>query len=444
MKIKLSTTQIIMLSFLMAILLGALILCLPISSASGNATPFIDALFTSTTSVCVTGLVVVPTFSHWSVFGKAVILLLIQAGGLGIITVTAGIFFNFKKKLSLNNSVLIQDAFNLNTLSGLSAFIRKVISGTFLVELIGALCYMTVFVPQFGVKGIWFSFFNSISAFCNAGIDIIGGNSLINYAENPIINLTTSLLIIIGGIGFIVWLDVIDVIKKRRGFRFLTLHSKIALTFTLILIFGGGLLYFIFEYNNPQTIKDFSLFGKIQACLFQSVTTRTAGFVSIDQSAITNASAMLSLILMFIGGSPVGTAGGIKTVTLAVILAAFVSSVKNKDETTLFSRSIPLETLKKAIAVVTMSLFIVIVSSLLLSLVSSASVIDILYETVSAAATVGLSRNLTPFLNQWGKLIVTATMYLGRVGPISLAFLFKTKKTKPAVVKNPTEKISVG
>ena len=443
---SLSTTHIIMLSFLVAIVVGSLLLALPISSADGKSVPFIDALFTATTATCVTGLVTLPTVTTWSVFGQVVILLLIQTGGLGIITIMSGIMIFLHKKMGLADRMLIQDAFNLNTLSGLIRFIKKVLLGTFVVEGVGALLYMTVFVPEFGVRGIWISVFNSISAFCNAGIDIIAENSLCNYATNPVINLVTSALIILGGIGYIVWWDVIRVwnTKTKNKLSRLTLHTKIALSSTLILIFSGALLIFIFEFNNPETIGDFSLFDKIQVSLFQSVTTRTAGFATVPQENLTNSSSIASLLLMFIGGSPVGTAGGVKTVTFAVILASALSAIKGKNEVTLFSRNIKKEAVSKAAAVVGMSFAIMFISTLLLSAVTDADALDILYETVSATATVGLTRNLTSTLNLAGKIIIIFTMYLGRVGPISLAIAFNRKNESPNIIKNPTEEISVG
>ncbi len=448
-KLKLSTTHIILFSFFAAVLLGAVLLALPISSATGEWTPFIDALFTSTTATCVTGLVVVPTFSAWSTFGHIVILCLIQIGGLGVITVISILSMMFHRKIGLSDRLLLQDAFNLNTLSGLSQFVKKVVLGTFLVEGIGALLYMIVFVPEFGLKGIWISVFTAISAFCNAGIDIIAADSLAGYVHNPIINLTTCLLIFFSGIGYIVWWDVIRVLKQRKTRKFkmlkaLTLHSKIALTTTLILIFGGAICIFLFEFNNPQTMKDFTLYQKIQASFFQSVTTRTAGFFTVPQEHFSNGSALVSILMMFIGGSPVGTAGGVKTVTIAVIVAAAIAAIKNKKEVTMFNRTLSKEAVSKSVAVVCTSFFIMFMSTLLLSAVTEASLLDILYETASATATVGLSRNLTATLNTLGKIIITATMYFGRVGPISLAIALNLKKQNPNIIKNPVEDISVG
>ncbi len=448
-KLNLSTTQIILLCFLITILIGSILLSLPISSADGNPVPYIDALFTATTSTCVTGLVTLPTASTWSLFGQIVILCLIQIGGLGIITIMSGIMILLNKKMGISDKLLIQDSFNLNTMSGLSEFVKKVLFGTFTIEAIGAVLYMFVFIPDFGARGIWISIFNSVSAFCNAGIDIIGENSLCNYATNPMINLITSSLIILGGLGYIVWWDVIRVIKWRssrniRAFKHLTLHSKIAITFTLGLILIGTFLIFIFEYNNPLTIKDMSFLNKIQVSFFQAVTTRTAGFATVPQENLTNSSAMVSLLLMMIGGSPVGTAGGIKTVTIAVLICSAVATVKNKSNASLFNRRISSSSIKKAVAVSVCFTTVALVSAILLMAAKEAPALDIIYEAVSATATVGLSRNFTPSLNTFGKIIIIATMYFGRVSPISLAVALGTKNEGQNVISEPTEEIIIG
>lgn len=448
-KARLSTTQVILLSFLAAIMLGSVLLALPISSRSGEPVPYLDALFTATTSTCVTGLVTLPTVSTWSAFGQIVILLLIQTGGLGVITIMSGIMLLFNRKMGIGDRLLIQDAFNLNTMSGLIKFVKNVLFGTLIIEGIGALLYMLVFVPEFGARGIWVSVFNSVSAFCNAGIDIIAENSLCDYAADPMVNIITSLLVILGGLGYIVWWDVLRVIKGRtaankRIFRHLTLHSKIVLTVTAGLIFVGALLIFIFEYDNPLTIGKMPLIDKIQTALFQSVTTRTAGFASVPQENLTNASAAVSLILMVIGGSPVGTAGGIKTVTFAVLLCSTFATVSNKNSITLLGRRIPEASVKKAVAVVMTFMIICAASAVLLMASSEADALDAVYEAVSATATVGLSRNLTPSLNTAGKLIITATMYFGRVGPISLAVALGSKNESQNLISEPTEEISIG
>lgn len=447
--LRFTTTQIILLSFLLTIFIGSLILALPISSATGEAVPYIDALFTATTSVCVTGLVTVPTYSAWSPFAQAVILILIQIGGLGIVTIMTGVLLSFHKRIGMGGRYLLQDAFNLNSMSGIIRFIRKVLIGTFLVEGMGALLYMTVLVPEYGPKGVWMSVFSAISAFCNAGMDVIGPDSLYGYVTNSTVLFVTSMLIVLGGIGFVVWWDVLAVLKDIRKqrwkcFRKLTLHSKIALSTTAVLLLTGTAAFLVFEYDNPLTIGNLSFGDKVQASMFQSVTTRTAGFAAVPQENLTNASAIVSLFLMFVGGSPVGTAGGIKTVTIAVLMISAFATIRNKEEAEIFQRRIAKQAIGKAVAVTSMSFIIMFTSTVLLAAVTNADALDIVYETVSATATVGLTRNLTSGLNLWGKLIIICTMYLGRVGPISLVIAFNTKRESKNIIKNPMEEISVG
>ncbi len=443
---SLSTVQIILLAFLSVIIMGSFLLWLPICTADNEAVSYIDALFTATTATCVTGLVTVPTAVTWSFWGQLVILLLIQIGGMGVITVVAGFMLFIKKKLGIEDRILIGDSFNLTSLAGMVRFVKKVIRLTVTIEGIGTLLYMTVFVPEFGSKGIWISVFTSVSAFCNAGIDIIAENSLCNYVLNPIVNFTTMFLIISGGIGFIVLLDLERIWKdkKRKHLKFLRLHSKIVLCVTLFLIIAGTIAFFIFEYNNPNTIKEYTWFEKIMVSLFQSVTTRTAGFASLPQENLTDASSFISMLLMFIGGSPAGTAGGIKTVTLFVLFASARSVVKNKRTVDVFNRQLSAEVIKRSGAVFVTSMFIVICSTIMVSVLGDYNFLDVLYETVSATATVGLSRGFTGSLNTIGKLIIILTMYLGRVGPISLLFACSINKNKENIITNPVEEISVG
>ena len=446
---KLTTTQIIMLSFLILILAGSVLLAMPFSAANGKAVSYIDALFTATTSVCVTGLVTVPTVSAWSFWGQLVILLLIQAGGLGVITIVSMFMINLHKKIGLGDRMLIQAAFNLNTLSGLVKFVKKVVLGTFLVEGVGALLYMTVFVPEHGVRGVWISVFNAVSAFCNAGMDIISENSLCEYALNPMVNMVTCLLIVFGGIGYIVWWDVIRVLRnfKKQGFacfKRMTLQSKLAISVTVFLIVAGAMAVFILEYNNPLTLGGQSVWDKLQLAFFQSITTRTAGFATVPQQNLKDATSVISLLLMFIGGSPAGTAGGIKTVTMLVLVASAVAIIKNKNEVVLFNRKIPKEAVNKSVAIMSTSFATTFTATILLLAVMNAGALDVIYETVSATATVGLSRGLTTVLDLWGKIIIIITMYLGRIGPISLAIAFGTRKEKQNIISNPTEEIVIG
>ena len=442
----LSTTQIILLSFVMLILMGSGLLSLPIAAADGVSVSYVDALFTATTAACVTGLVTVTTATTWSIFGQAVILFLVQIGGLGVITVVSWLMLLMHRKLSLSDHLLLQDAFNVNTLSGLNKFVKKVVVGTFAVEGAGALLYMTVLVPRFGLRGVWMAVFNAVSAFCNAGMDVIGDNSLMDYATHPLMNAITAALVILGGLGYIVWWDVWRVIRspRCRGWRYLTLHSKIALTATAALLLGGTAVILAAEYRNPATIGEMGLWDKLQCAFFQSMTTRTAGFAALPQEGLTNAGALACMLLMFVGGSPVGTAGGVKTVTVAVLIAAAYRTIVGRQQIGLFHRSLSFAAVRKAVAVVGMSLTVLMGSTLLLSAVTDAALVDILYETVSATATVGLSRGLTARLDLWGKLIVIATMYFGRIGPISLAIALGTRKEERNSVTDPIEEISVG
>ena len=448
-RLKFSTTQTILLSFLGVILIGSILLSLPISSATGKSVPFLDALFTATTSTCVTGLVTLPTVSTWSLFGQIVILILIQIGGLGFIAIVSGLMILLTRRMGIGHKLLIQDAFNLNTMEGLSKFIRNVLLGTLFIEALGAALCMLVFVPQFGMHGIWISVFHSVSAFCNAGIDILSENSLCDYATNPLINAVTSALIILGGIGYIVWWDVLRVvrsgaIKKGHFWCHLTLHSKIAIITSAILIFGGGLLILICEFNNPATIGEMSFLDKIQVSLFQSVTTRTAGFASVPQENLRDTTSIISMAMMLVGGSPVGTAGGLKTVTIAVLLCSAFATIRNKSEATLFGRRISSDSIRRAVAVVVTFGCIALVSTTLLAAATGANLLDVVYESVSAIATVGLSRGFTGSLGAWGKLIVIVTMYLGRVGPISLAVALGSQNESQNVISEPEEDISIG
>ena len=451
-KKSLSTTQIIALGFFVAISIGTALLMLPVSSADGRVTPLIDSLFTATTSICVTGLVVVPTYLHWSAFGKVVILLLIQLGGLGIISFTTGIMMVIGRRITLHDRILLEDALNLNTLSGLVAFLRKIFCGTFIIEGIGALGYTFLFIPKYGfLRGIWYSIFHSVSAFCNAGIDLLGDNSLCNYLTNTWMNVVTMFLIISGGIGFIVWWDLLDAFKnltkKKKAFSYIVkklhIHTKLVLITTFILLFGGMLLILLFEYDNTATIGNLDFYHKILASLFQSVTTRTAGFLTISQSSLRPHTALTCMFLMFIGGSSIGTAGGIKTTTFALLVLNTIMIVKGQNHVTVFHKTIPHKTHQKAIAVTLVSFLVLGVAIITMSCFETGSLMDIAYEVTSAIATVGLTRDFTPHLHLIGKTIIIICMYLGRIGPLSLAILFNNN-TKRSLIAYPHEDVTVG
>ncbi|MGN0438875.1 MAG: TrkH family potassium uptake protein [Lachnospiraceae bacterium] len=448
---KMSATTKILLGFLVTILIGALLLMLPISSVEGDC-DFLTALFTATTSVCVTGLVVVPTYSYWTLFGKIVILILIQLGGLGIVALTTGVMLVLNRRISLKDNLTIQNAFGLDNLRNLSAFVKHVIQGTLLIEFVGGCLYMIAFVPKYGVRGIWYSFFNAISAFCNAGIDILGPDSLMQYQTSPLVLFTTMLMIVSGGIGFVVWRDFLHVarlihhkqIKKRDYLRNLTTHTKVVLTTTLFLIVLGFLATLLFEFNNPETLGNLSFGNKLLNSLFQSVTYRTAGFAAISQAGLTEASVLLGNCIMLIGGSPVGTAGGIKTVTAAVIVYTVIAVIKGQNETLAFRKSIYPDLIRRSISVTMISFAMILIFSILLMLTNDLSMTDSTFEVVSAIATVGLSRDITPTLNTFGKICIIICMYLGRIGPISMFIFFGQKASSKNAVHHAQAKIMVG
>lgn len=431
-----STTRIIVFGFFMAIVLGTALLMLPFATAEGEHTTPVDALFTATTSVCVTGLVTVPTFSHWTLFGQIIIALLAQVGGLGVITFTTIFLIVLRKKIGLKERLLIQAAYNLDTIQGLVILIKKIIKGTLVVEGVGALLYMTVFVPDYGAIGIWKSIFNAVSAFCNAGMDVLGESSLQQYAANPVVNFTTMFLIILGGIGFPVWWNVIEVIRYDRSeytclrdsVHHLKLHSKVVLAVTGCLIAGGAFIILLLEYNNEATLGAMPFWQKLQAALFQSVTTRTAGFFTISQSGLRTPTAFICCLLMFIGGSPSGTAGGIKTTTFAILIMTVISIIRGRNDTEMFERKVNGDVVRRALSIFMVSLIVMLVSVITLAAVQPAPFIDCFFEAVSAIATVGLSRDLTPFLTTAGKIVIIITMYIGRIGPISLALFFNSKR----------------
>lgn len=450
-KKEFTTTRIIALGFLGTIVFGTLLLMLPVSAASGEMTNFIDSLFTATTSVCVTGLVTVPTYAHWSVFGQIVIALLAQVGGLGVITFTMLFLMALGKRIGLKQRLLIQDAYNLDTIQGMVILIKKILKGTLIVEGVGALLYMTVFIPEFGWIGIWKSVFNAISAFCNAGMDVLGPDSLAPYVANPIVNITTMLLIILGGIGFPVWWSVLDMFCRRRrkrrtlftGAHHLPLHTKMVLFMTLSLIAGGALLIFLLEYNNPETLGNLPWWQKIQAALFQSVTTRTAGFLTISQAGLRKATAMICCLLMFIGGSPSGTAGGVKTTTVAILVLTVISIIKGRNDTEMFGRKINGNLVRRALSIFMVSFGVMLLAVIALAIVQPGDFIDCLFEVISAIATVGLTRDFTTELTVAGRIIIIVTMYIGRIGPISLALFFNSRRFVN-MKTYPEEKVGVG
>ncbi|UZQ84270.1 TrkH family potassium uptake protein [Thermoanaerobacter sp. RKWS2] len=442
-KIKLTPTQVLALGFAAIILIGTLLLMLPVATKSGEGADFLTALFTATSATCVTGLTVVDTKTYWSTFGQIVIMLLIQVGGLGIMTMSTLFALILGRRITFKERLVMQEAFNTNSLGGIVKFAKYILMVSFLFESIGAIILTLRFLPQMGLKkAVYYGLFHSISAFNNAGFDLMGNfRSLTGYVSDWVVNLVIMGLIIFGGLGFYVLLDIYE----HRHFNKFTLHSKIVITMTLFLIAIGTLLIFLFEYNNPKTLKPLDFPTKILASLFQAVTPRTAGFNTLSLSDMTIASKFLTIILMFIGASPAGTGGGIKTTTFAVILYTVLSVIKGEEETVLYKRTISRNIVYKAVAISFISVFIIFSVTMVLSITETSDFLTILYETISAFGTVGLSLGLTPELTTVGRIIIIFTMYTGRVGPLTLALALAKRQRRPKpIIKYAEEKIMVG
>lgn len=438
-RVKLNPVQILAIGFLTIVVFGAILLSLPISSNSGESTNFIDSLFTSTSAVCVTGLVTLNTSTHWNYFGKTIIIILIQIGGLGFMSFTTLFAILLKKKITLRERLILQEAMNTFGLQGLVRLIRYILVFTVLVEFLGALLFSTQFIPEFGfLKGIYFSIWHSISAFCNAGFDLFG-NSLINYSSNVTVILTASALIIVGGLGFTVWSELYN----YKGYKKLSLHSKVVILITAILVIGGAVLMFIFEFNNPNTLQNMNIIDKLTNSLFASVTPRTAGFNSIPTDGMSMAGRFLTIILMFIGGSPGSTAGGIKTATIGIVILTIISIIRGREDTEVFGKRLSKDAVYKAIAVFILGLTVVMGVTMILSITETTSLEYILYEAASAIGTAGLTLGLTPNLSVIGKVIIMITMYLGRVGAMTVVLALANRKRKNTY-RFPEDKILIG
>lgn len=441
-KLKLNEVQILAIGFIIVIFIGACILALPISSASGESTNFIDALFTSTTATCVTGLVTVDTGTHWNMFGQTIIMLLIEIGGLGFMSFATILAVVLGKKITLKNRLIMQEAMNAFNIQGLVKMVQYVMIFTFAIQGIGALLLSSQFIPDYGVaKGIFYSVFHSISCFCNAGLDLFGGfRSYTIYDTNSVVLLTVGALIVIGGLGFMVLVELYNLRDKRR----LSLHSKIVLIMTAILVVGGAIFFFLIEYNNPETMAPLGFKDKITNSILTSITPRTAGVNSVSTDGMTTAGKFLTIILMFIGGSPGSTAGGLKTSTFAIIIITLISVIKGREDAELFKKRIPKELVYKAFALLMLGMGLVILVTMILSITEPGeSFISLLYEATSAFATVGLTTGVTQRLSSAGKIIIIMMMYFGRVGPLTVA-LALTKRRKKSSYKYPEGKILVG
>ncbi len=451
-----SPAKVLVMGFIAIIMLGAILLSLPIASNDGNSVGFLNALFTSTSAVCVTGLVVVNTLEHWTLFGKIIIIMLIQVGGLGFMSMVTACFIIFKRKITLKDRILIKEAYNQNQLNGMVKLVVNVFKGTFIIEGISALILAVVFIGDgYGIAdGIFKGIFISISAFCNAGFDIIGNASLTPYQSNLVVNLVVMFLIISGGIGFAVWLDIAGIKKvfsKEISFKLfvrrMSIHTKLVIIMTTVLIFSGALFTFVIEYRNPDTLGPMSMGSKVLVSFFQSVTLRTAGFNTIDLAKTHNSTQFFYILQMFIGGSPGGTAGGVKTVTLAVILVAIMSALNGRNKMIVFNKHLKDETLYKALTVIMLNLTMVISATMILTISEAESgfrFMDFFFEAASAVGTVGLTLGLTPTLSSVGKIVIICCMFFGRLGPITIALAFATNDESKNLFNYPDAHVLVG
>lgn len=441
-KTKFSEVQVLALGFFIVIFIGGTILSLPISSASGEATNFLDSIFTATSATCVTGLVTVDTGTHWNLLGQTVIMILIEIGGLGFMSFATFISVLIGRRITLKSRLLMQEAMNTFNIQGLVKMLKKVMLFTFIIQFIGALILSTQLIPEFGVaRGIYISIFSSISTFCNAGFDLFGNfNSYTAYYDNSIILLTVSALIAVGGVGFIVLLELYNYKSTKK----LSLHAKVVLLITTILIVGGTIVMFILEYNNPNTIGNMNIKDKIVNSIVASISPRTAGINSVPIDKMTTTSKFITVILMFIGGSPGSTAGGLKTSTFGIILCTAISVIKGKENADIFGRTIPRGLQLKAVTLLIIGMGLVTTVTMALTIAEpNEAFLDVLYEATSAFGTVGLTTGVTQRLSEPGKIIIIMLMYLGRVGPLTVVMALISRK-KGTNYKYPEGKILIG
>ena len=428
----LTTAQVLIIGFLAVILIGASLLHLPIASRSGEAIPFLDCAFTAVSATCVTGLIVADTALTWSAFGQAVILVMIQIGGLGFMTMAVMLSALMRRRVSARERVLLANSYNLLSFEGLMPFVRRIFGGTLLIELCGAMALAFRFIPRFGWgKGIWYSVFHAVSAFCNAGFDLMGTESgsftsLTSFARDPLINVTIALLIMIGGIGFVVWDDILYWIKERRRF---SVYTKLVLAVSAILWIGGTLVIAIPEWNNPATLGGLNPWEKVMASFFQSVTFRTAGFNTIALDQMHTLPKMVSLIIMFIGGASGSTAGGVKVGTFGLLMYSAILYACGRKHITVFRRTVPAEDVVRVFTLVTVQLCATLLGAFFL-IGDGADLMAALFETFSASATVGLSLGLTPTLSAASRLVVMTLMFFGRVGILTIATLLSDKEVR--------------
>jgi len=438
--VSFTPARVLVLGFAALIIIGAVLLILPISTYKGIS--LIDAFFTATSAVCVTGLVVVDTGTFFTRFGQTVILMLIQVGGLGFMTAGTIIFIILGKKINLKERLVIQEALNQFSIAGLVGLIKKIVLFTLILEGIGALFLSYRFIPMFGwAEGIYYSIFHAVSAFCNAGFDLMGNyQSLTGFAEDYLVSGVIMFLFIVGGLGFTVLADIYE----KRKFKCLSLHSKIVLTASLLMLLVGTFLVFTFEYSNPSTLGEQGLIQKIANSFFTASTSRTAGFNVLPTDSLMDPTLYFLLVLMFIGASPASTGGGVKTTTFSVLIIAVISIIRGQEDISVFRRRLPYYVLNKSLSIIVISIFIIFLISIILTISENAGFLGILFETVSAFGTVGLSKGLTSDLSNVGRLLITIIMFTGRVGPLTLTLALAHRLKKKAPFRYPEERILIG
>ncbi|WP_139996429.1 TrkH family potassium uptake protein [Paenibacillus paridis] len=439
--LKWSPPRILVSGFALIILLGALLLSMPFASANGDRLPFLDALFTATSATCVTGLVVVDTGTYFSVPGQIILMCLFQLGGLGFMTMATLVALVLRKKISLRERLLLQEAMNQSSMEGIVRLIRRVIVYSLSIELVGAALFASRFAFDMPIgKAIYFGAFHAVSLFNNAGFDIFGNyRSLTQYVSDPIVNLTAMLLIITGGLGFVVMSDLMEYRKNRK----LSLHSKVVLSMTGTLIALGTIVIFIFEFSNSKTLGSLDFGGKVLSSFFQSVTPRTAGANTLDYTGIRQATMFFTIILMFIGASPGSTGGGIKTTTFTTLVGAVFAMIRGREDIVFFRHRLGKDRIFKALTITLISLGLVIIVTMILSMTETQPFIHLLFEATSAFGTVGLSIGVTPELSTVGKVVIALTMFAGRLGPLTLAYALGPR-TEKELYRHPEGKITIG
>lgn len=440
---RLTQTQFIAFGFAVIILIGTLLLMLPISSRTGEVGNFLNCLFTATSASCVTGLVVYDTWTHWTLFGQLTLLILIQIGGLGFVTIGVFLSIVLRRKIGLKERGLMQESVNTLQIGGMVKLAKKIVLGTALFEGLGAFLLAVRFIPELGFwRGVYYGIFHAVSAFCNAGFDLMGYQgefvSLVNFYDDWVVNLVVMALILIGGLGFIVWDDL-----SRKGLRWkrYLLHTKLVLLSTVTLVFGGALLFYLFEKENLLFGMNGS--GQLLTSLFASVTARTAGFNTVDTAGMSDAGKLLTVILMFIGGCPGSTAGGVKTTTILVMYLYLISTIRRTHGVNAFGRRLEDDTLKQACSIVMINLTLALAASLFIMASQQLAMPDVFFETFSAIGTAGMTTGITRVLSPMSRVVVLFLMYCGRVGSLSFA-LSLTQNKRIAPVQQPTEKITIG